>query len=177
MDYTLNDVKDWAEKAKDALAGKTLNEKVYLANTVFARDVVAQWEQSLRSDEFKKTPGGIKGEMEIHKPSATMKIITKCERVQPCVAGVDANGDLIWEGRTMDHWQQEMFRVVKNIFDWLMKHPLGLQWNDLSKYERKLEDFDPKMSLLPNLLMETKERLNEMRRMYPRKTRQPKSGD
>ena len=115
--------------------------------------------------------------MRIHRPSATMKIVTKCERVQPCVAGVDKNGELIWEGRTMPHWQQEMFRVVRNIFDWLVKHPLALQWNDLAKHEATQEEFSSKMSYLPNLIVETKERLNKMRRDTPRKTPRAQSGD
>ncbi len=49
--------------------------------------------------------------MKIHLPSAKMKIVTRCERIQPTCAGVDKNGDLIWEGREMAYWQKLMFRI------------------------------------------------------------------
>lgn len=49
--------------------------------------------------------------MKIHIGTAKMKIVTKCERVQPFSTGVDANGELIWEGRQMPYWQMLMFRV------------------------------------------------------------------
>lgn len=53
--------------------------------------------------------------MKIHPPTATMKIVTKCERVQPTAAGLDANGELVWEGLTMPRWQQELFRKEYHI--------------------------------------------------------------
>ena len=40
-----------------------------------------------------------------------MKIVTKCERVQPTVVGVDSRGELIWEGKEMPDWQKAMFLV------------------------------------------------------------------
>lgn len=49
--------------------------------------------------------------MKIHQPSASMKIVTKCERIQPTCTGVDKNGELIWEGREMAFWQKLLFRV------------------------------------------------------------------
>lgn len=177
MDYTVKDINEWAEKAKDALAGKTLEEKVALANVCFPRLVVAEWQQSLRSDEFRSAAGAADGIMRVHKPSAEMMIVTKCERVQPCVSGVDEKGELVWEGRTMPRWQQEMFRIAIDIWMFMTKRPFGSQWYELSKHESTLHEFDQKMGSLPSLHMETPERLNEMRLMYPRKTRAPKSGD
>jgi hypothetical protein len=49
--------------------------------------------------------------MKIHKPSASMKIMTKCERIQPTCTGLNEKGELVWEGRTMAFWQMVMFRV------------------------------------------------------------------
>lgn len=56
--------------------------------------------------------------MTTHKSSGEMKIVTKCERVQPTVVGVDANGELIWEGREMPDWQKALF-LVKYAGDFL----------------------------------------------------------
>lgn len=44
-----------------------------------------------------------------------MKIVTKCERVQPTNVGVDERGELVWEGLTMPRWQQELFRKEYHI--------------------------------------------------------------
>ena len=49
--------------------------------------------------------------MRIHQPTATMNVITKCERVQPTCVGVGPTGDLIWEGRQMARWQMIMLPV------------------------------------------------------------------
>lgn len=45
----------------------------------------------------------------LRDPKASMKVVTTCERIQPTCAGVDANGNLIWEGRAMSRWQMLMF--------------------------------------------------------------------
>lgn len=108
MDFTIKDIEAWAEKAKDALAGKTLAEKVALANACFPRLLVAQWEQSLRSHDFK----GAGRVMRVHMPSAPMKIVTESENVQPCVAGVNKYGELVWAGRAMASWHNELLRRI-----------------------------------------------------------------
>jgi hypothetical protein len=46
------------------------------------------------------------------QPKVVMPIVTKIERVQPYMAGVDAKGRMIWEGREMPRWQRELLRVT-----------------------------------------------------------------
>lgn len=104
--------------------------------------------------------------MRIHKPSATMQIVTKCERVQPFVAGVDANGELIWEGRTMPRWQMEMFQIAIDVFVFITKRDLGSQWYELSKAESKGEDFGEKDSLLAEWIVASKAKIEDLKRQY-----------
>ncbi len=70
-------------------------------------------------------------------PNATMKIVTKSERVQPTFAGTDANGEPIWEGREMPRWQQEAFRKEYH----LSKEEFGMIWADLADHEREGLEF------------------------------------
>ncbi len=105
--------------------------------------------------------------MKIHQPSGTMKIVTKCERVQPFNVGLDARGELVWEGRTMPRWQQEMFRVAVNVFEFITKRALGSQWYELTKYESRSEHFGEKDSLLAEWIVASKEKLADLRRQYP----------
>jgi hypothetical protein len=50
-------------------------------------------------------------EFSTNQPKAPMKIVTKCERIQPTCVGTAANGEPIWEGREMPRWQMEMLRL------------------------------------------------------------------
>lgn len=45
------------------------------------------------------------------QPKAEMKITTT-ERVQPCVAGKNEKGEIVWEGRAMSLWQRLMFPLT-----------------------------------------------------------------
>ncbi len=58
-------------------------------------------------------------EMRFHAASGTMRMVTKIERVQPMVSGVDANGELLWEGQAMPRFQMAMFPVAKYDGDFL----------------------------------------------------------
>jgi hypothetical protein len=109
--------------------------------------------------------------MKIHKPSAAMKIVTKCERVQPTCVGIDKNGELIWEGRTMPRWQQEMFRKALDLFHFIARTAFGSRWYELAKYEAQQADQDEADKAFFHLKAESKERLEEMRRMYPKRKR------
>jgi hypothetical protein len=83
--------------------------------------------------------------MNIHPPSGTMKIVTKCERVQPTNVGVDAKGELIWEGREMPRWQMEMFKVF---VDWAGSR--FARWSEVFHFQDKGRDFRDQDSLLPD---------------------------
>lgn len=101
--------------------------------------------------------------MRIHHATGRMKIVTPCERVQPTCIGV-RNGELVWEGQAMPRWQMEMFRVAVNWFaDFFPR------WCELYKHEMERSDFDPSGFMLPTLKTATKDRLSQMRRMYPRR--------
>jgi len=93
-----------------------------------------------------------------------MGIRTACERVQPYCAGINAQGELVWEGREMPRWQMEMFRIAVDFFAPFMRH-----WLELRKYESEMEEFRPEDGYLAELKATTPGRLNEMRRMYPRR--------
>ncbi len=101
-----------------------------------------------------------------------MKVVTKCERVQPFVVGTDEKGELIWEGQQMPRWQMEMIRVV---VDWFGEF-FG-SWCEVYKYEFIGEEFDEKRSSLVNWIVASKERIEELKRMYPSKTRRKAIGD
>lgn len=59
-------------------------------------------------------------EMRLHGPTATMKIVTIIERVQPTTcADLDANGELVWEGQAMPRFQMAMFPVPQYAGDFL----------------------------------------------------------
>jgi hypothetical protein len=106
-----------------------------------------------------------------------MRLTTNCERVQPWVVGVDEKGEFIWEGREMPRWQMEMFRIAVNVFEFITQRALGSQWYELAKYQSKCEDFGAKDSLIANWIVASRERLEELRRTYPRKTSRPVRGD
>jgi hypothetical protein len=110
--------------------------------------------------------------MKIHEATGKMKVVTNCERVQPTCAGTDANGEIIWEGRTMPRWQMEMFRFIPNIWGEFFR-----RWIEVRKFETKLEEFRPEDGHSDALKTATPERLKEMRRMYPNKLRRPVQGD
>ncbi len=86
--------------------------------------------------------------MNIHQPSAAMKIVTKCERVQPTNVGLNKKGELIWEARAMPRWQREMFKRVigwkELVEDWFMT-----QWTEVRKHELNGEEFKQEDSMLP----------------------------
>lgn len=73
-------------------------------------------------------------------PKAKMRIVTNCDRVQPTAAGVDKNGELIWEGRTMPRWQQELFRKVYHVNE----QEFGYLWEYVTQKqnEDKSEEFE-----------------------------------
>ncbi len=96
-------------------------------------------------------------------PRGTMKVVTKIERVQPVVIGVDARGEPIWEGREMARWQMEMIRVT---VDWFGS--MFMRWCELVKYEAKMEDFSQKSPILTEWLAKSKSQIEEMKRNYKR---------
>jgi hypothetical protein len=112
--------------------------------------------------------------MKIHPPTATMKIVTKIERVQPFCAGVDESGELIWEGREMPRWQMEMFRLLPDWFGVFFT-----RWIELKNQESKAEEFDSAHGDIAPIRAASKERIQELRRMYPSnvKARRKSSGD
>lgn len=69
--------------------------------------------------------------MKIHAGTGTMKVVTNCERVQPTCAGLDAKGEIVWEGRAMSRWQMEMFRKQYHI----SKEEFGHFWDHLAQTE------------------------------------------
>ncbi len=97
-------------------------------------------------------------------PKAQMKIVTKIERIQPVCVGVNDKGEFVWEGRAMARWQMEMIRVTVNWFG-----NFFTRWIELAKYETKHEDFSDTGSILTGWLATSKSRIEEMKRMYPRK--------
>ena len=104
--------------------------------------------------------------MRIHAPSASMKKVTPIERVQPTCAGVDANGEIIWEGRAMARWQMEMF---KRVLGWkeLVETWFMTQWSELRKHEFSGEEFKQDDSLLPlSVTGKTKEAIEDRKRQY-----------
>jgi hypothetical protein len=100
--------------------------------------------------------------MRIHPQTGTMKIVTKCERIQPTTVGVDANGELIWEGQQMARWQMEMFRAAVN---WA-----GAQyarWAEVFHFQDKGREFKAADSLLPDEVhATTKEGIAARKLMY-----------
>lgn len=77
----------------------------------------------------------------------------------------------------MPRWQMEMFRVVVNVFQFITKRDLGSQWYELTKYESKSDEFGAKDSLIANWIVASKERLDELKQMYPRKAHRKILGD
>jgi len=110
-------------------------------------------------------------------PKARMKVVSKIERIQPTVIGTDERGEFIWEGREMPRWQQEMFRIAVNVFEFITKRTLGSQWYELAKHESKLDEFGQKDSLLAEWIVASKEKLDMLKAQYPRKARRNVSGD
>ncbi len=95
-------------------------------------------------------------------PRAKMKIVTKIERVQPTMAGVDEHGDIIWEGRAMPDWQMKMFRIFKDWEDWFYT-----QWGELWNYEAVGRDFNDDDSKLPYKTHgKSKDAIEARKRMY-----------
>lgn len=107
-------------------------------------------------------------------PKARMKIVTKIERVQPYVAGIDERGEFIWEGRTMPRWQMEMFRLF---VDWAGSR--YRQWIEMFYYQDSERAFRPDGSDVPDQdKAMTKAHINDRRRMYPeRKQFRKRDGD
>ncbi len=97
-------------------------------------------------------------------PQATMKVVAKIERVQPTHAGVDDRGEIIWEGRPMARWQMEMFKTAVN---WMGE--FFTRWTEVFKYEAADRECDAFERAHFYYKAATKERLAEMRRMYPAK--------
>ncbi len=100
-------------------------------------------------------------------PNATMRMVTKIERVQPTCVGVDDRGEFIWEGQPMARWQMEMFRKAMDLFQFITRTEWGSRWYELAKYETERRDQDDAEKAYFHLKAESKERLAEMRRMYP----------
>ncbi len=106
-------------------------------------------------------------------PKATIKIVTRCERVQPVMIGADERGEPIWEGREMPRWQMEMFRATVN---WMGE--FFTRWYEVMKYELHSIDCDDEAFAHFQFKAATRDRLEEMKRMYPAKTKTRKfSGD
>lgn len=76
-------------------------------------------------------------EFSVSDPNARMKIVSKIERVQPTVVGVDERGEFVWEGHAMSRWQMEMFCKEYQV----SKEEFGHIWADLADMERKGVDF------------------------------------
>lgn len=70
-------------------------------------------------------------------PRASMKVVTKIERVQPIMAGVDEHGEIIWEGHEMPRWQQELFRKVYCV----SKEEFGHLWDQVARKQNNEEEF------------------------------------
>jgi hypothetical protein len=101
-----------------------------------------------------------------------MKIVTSCERVQPCVVGMDANGDFIWEGRAMERWQMELLRLSVNYLA-----PFFTRWIELARHESRDLEFEAKGLEITEWLAASKAKLDSFRRMYPTKVRKRVKGD
>lgn len=115
--------------------------------------------------------------MKYHKPSALMKIVTRCERVQPVCTGLDKNGELIWEGRTMPRWQQEMFRIALDVWTFIVNTPFGARWYELAKHQER--DIEPDSAEKAFFLLNaaTPERIKELKGKHPSKTPRRVIGD
>jgi hypothetical protein len=103
------------------------------------------------------------------QPKVAMPIVTKIERVQPFTTGVNSKGELVWEGREMPRWQMELLRVAVDHFGEFFTH-----WLEVYKYEGRREEFRDDDGFLAKCKSATKERLAEMRRMYPAKIKLPR---
>ncbi len=99
-------------------------------------------------------------------PKAKMKIVSKIERVQPVMVGVDKNGQMIWEGREMPRWQMEMLRAFVDVFQFIVKTEFGARWYELWKYESEGRDADTPDKAHFYHKAASKDRLQELRRMY-----------
>lgn len=111
--------------------------------------------------------------MKIHGPTAKMKIVSKIERVQPTVVGMDKKGRLIWEGRPMARWQMEMFRAAVN---WA--GACFARWAEVFHFQDKDREFRAEDSLLPDdVNAMPKQGIEARKRMYPTKHRRPVNGD
>jgi hypothetical protein len=98
------------------------------------------------------------------QPKIEMKIVSKIERIQPTCVGTDERGEPIWEGRPMARWQMELLRVAVNWYGTFFT-----RWLEVTKYESKAEDFRPTDGMLTEWLRASRERLDEIRGMYPPK--------
>jgi hypothetical protein len=105
--------------------------------------------------------------MKIHKATAKMKVVTKCERIQPTCTGIDEKGELIWEGREMPRWQQEMFRLAIDLWHFITRTEFGSRWYEVSKYEANATEQDKSEASFFLLEAKKKESIKEMKRMYP----------
>lgn len=89
------------------------------------------------------------------QPVADMKIVTKCERVQPTCVGTDERGEFIWEGREMPRWQQELFRKFYHV----SKEEFGHVWAQLADMEAKGVEFSKEDSHEPYWAISTKKEI------------------
>ncbi len=98
--------------------------------------------------------------MKIHQPTADMKVVTTCERVQPTNVGVDERGELIWEGRTMPRWQQEMFRKQYHI----SKEEFGHFWDHMAQTEGQGDESSNEKPTEPYWAVASKEEIKRWKK-------------
>jgi hypothetical protein len=110
--------------------------------------------------------------MKVHAPTAKIKVVTKCERVQPVVVGIDENGEFIWEGRAMERWQMELLRRAVNFLGEFIT-----RWSEVIKFEEEGQEFKPEDAMLRDHKVTTPAELSELRMRYPAKGRRPVRGD
>lgn len=86
------------------------------------------------------------------------------DRKQPTVMDVNEVGEMVWGFIPMPRWQMEMVRLTP---DYLSN--LFTRWIELKDWESAGEEFSREGDMLTTLRGESKERLLEMKRMYPSK--------
>ena len=95
-----------------------------------------------------------------NQPKPEMKIVTKIERVQPCFAGVDDKGNMVWEGREMPRWQQELFRKTYHI----SKEEFGHLWDHMATSQGTGGDNSKKMPTEPYWAIASQEHINQWKK-------------
>ena len=89
-----------------------------------------------------------------------MPIKTKIERVQPFLAGVDANGEFLWEGLEMPRWQQEMFRKQYHI----SAEEFGHFWDHMATTEGQGGEFSTEKPTEPYWDIASKEKIEQYKK-------------